>query len=135
MSMGYDPAAAADAFEQTLVIQPSFAMAHRDLGMLLLQQQRFPEAASHLEKAAELGIDQARLYNFLGIAYSRTARFSAAAGVYKKALAKDPSYAEAHLNLSYAYQKLNRPADAKAEYQAACKLDQKLCQYRPEKIQ
>jgi arylsulfatase A-like enzyme/Tfp pilus assembly protein PilF len=135
MSMGYDPAAAADAFEQTLAIQPSFAMAHRDLGMLLLQQQRFPEAASHLEKAAELGIDQARLYNFLGIAYSRTARFSAAAGVYKKALAKDPSYAEAHLNLSYAYQKLNRPADAKAEYQAACKLDEKLCQYRPENIQ
>jgi choline-sulfatase len=132
MSMASDPSAAADAFEQTLAIQPSFAMAHRDLGMLLLQQQRFPEAASHLEKAADLGLEQPRLYNFLGIAYSRSGRFGAAAGVYKKALAKDSSYAEAHLNLSYAYQKLNRPADARAEYQTACKLDSKLCQYRPE---
>jgi arylsulfatase A-like enzyme/Flp pilus assembly protein TadD len=132
MSMASDPSAAADAFEQTLAIQPSFAMAHRDLGMLLLQQQRFPEAASHLEKAADLGLEQPRLYNFLGIAYSRSGRYSAAAGVYKKALAKDSSYAEAHLNLSYAYQKLNRPADARTEYQTACKLDSKLCQYRPE---
>jgi protein O-mannosyl-transferase len=132
MSMSADPVAAADAFAQTLAIQPSFAMAHRDLGILLLQQQRFPEAASHLEKAAELGLEQPRLYNFLGIAYSRSGRFSAAAGVYKKALAKDSSYAEAHLNLSYAYQKLNRPADARTEYRAACKLDSKLCQYRPE---
>jgi tetratricopeptide (TPR) repeat protein len=132
MTMASDPAVAADAFEQTLAIQPSFAMAHRDLGMLMLQQQRFPEAASHLEKATELGIDQPRLYNFLGIAYSRAGRYRDAAGVYKKALAKDSSYAEAHLNLSYAYQKLNRPADAKAEYQIACKLDSKLCQYRPE---
>jgi choline-sulfatase len=132
MSMASDPGAAADAFEQTLAIQPSFAMAHRDLGMLLLQQQRFPEAASHLEKAAELGLEQPRLYNFLGIAYSRSGRYGAAAGVYKKALAKDSSYAEAHLNLSYAYQKLNRPAEARTEYQTACKLDSKLCQYRPE---
>jgi choline-sulfatase len=132
MTMASDPAVAADAFEQTLAIQPSFAMAHRDLGMLMLQQQRFPEAASHLEKAADLGLDQPRLYNFLGIAYSRAGRYSAAAGVYKKALAKDSTYAEAHLNLSYAYQKLNRPADARTEYQTACKLDSKLCQYRPE---
>jgi len=135
MNMASDPKTAAEAFEQTLAIQPSFAMAHRDLGMLMLQQQRFPEAASHLEKAAELGIDQPKLYNFLGIAYSRTGRFGAAAGAYKKALAKDPSYAEAHLNLSYAYQKLSRPADAKAEYDTACKLDSRLCQYRPESVQ
>jgi arylsulfatase A-like enzyme/Tfp pilus assembly protein PilF len=132
MTMTSDPGAAADAFEQTLAIQPSFAMAHRDLGMLLLQQQHFPEAANHLQKAADLGLEQPRLYNFLGIAYSRSGRYTAAAGVYKKALAKDSSYAEAHLNLSYAYQKLNRPADARAEYQTACKLDSKLCQYRPE---
>jgi choline-sulfatase len=135
MNMESDPAAAEAAFEQTLAIQPSFAMAHRDLGMLLLQQRRYPEAASHLEKAAELGMDQIRLYNFLGIAYSRTGRFGAAIGAYKKALAKDPSYAEAHLNLSYAYQKMHRPLEARTEYEAACKLDSKLCQYRPENVQ
>jgi arylsulfatase A-like enzyme/Flp pilus assembly protein TadD len=134
MSVGSDPTAAADAFEKALTIQPSFAMAHRDLGMVLLQQKRFPEAASHLEKAAELGLGQPRLYNFLGIAYSQSGHFGSAVGVYKKALAKDPDYAEAHLNLSYAYQKLKRPGEAKTEYQTACKLDAKLCQYRPETV-
>jgi arylsulfatase A-like enzyme/Tfp pilus assembly protein PilF len=134
MSMGLDPRVAMDAFDQALAVQPSFAMAHRDLGILLLQQQRYPEAASHLEKAAELGLGQPRLYNSLGIAYSRTGRYSSAVGVYKKALAKEPDYAEAHLNLSYAYQKLKRPVEAQTEYQTACKLDAKLCQYRPENV-
>lgn len=135
MSLGSDPRAAMDAFEQALAIQPAFAMAHRDMGILLLQQQRFPEAASHLEKAADLGLGQPKLYNFLGIAYSHTSRYSAAVGVYKKALAKEPGYAEAHLNLSYAYEKMNRRGEAQAEYQTACKLDAKLCQYRPENAQ
>lgn len=135
MTLGSDPQAAIDAFEKALTIQPSFAMAHRDLGIVLLQQKRFPEAAQHLEKAAELGLGQPRLYNFLGIAYSQSGHYGAAVAAYKKALAKDSSYAEGHLNLSYAYQKLNRPGEANAEYQIACKLDAKLCQYRPETVQ
>lgn len=135
MNLGSNPQAAIDAFEKALEIQPSFAMAHRDLGIVLLQQQRFPEAADHLEKAAEFGLGQPRLYNSLGIAYSQSGRYSAAVGVYKKALAMEPGYAEAHLNLSYAYQKMKRPVEAQTEYQTACKLDAKLCQYRPENVQ
>ena len=132
MSISLDPQAAMAAFQKALEIQPSFAMAHRDLGVLLLQQKRFPEAVSHLEQATSNGLTQPRLYNFLGIAYSRTNRYRDALKVYAIALAKEPNFAEAHLNLSYVYEKLNRTRDARAEYETACRLQSDLCQYVPD---
>jgi Flp pilus assembly protein TadD len=80
-----------------------------------------------------LGLSDPRLFNLLGIAYSRTNRFQAAVRVYHRALKSDPNYAEAHLNLSYAYHKLNQTAAARNEYEIACRLDQKLCSYVPGK--
>jgi tetratricopeptide (TPR) repeat protein len=131
MNLQYDPQAAIAAFQKALDIQPNFALARRDLGILLMQQQAYKQAANHLEKAAELGLSDPRLFNLLGIAYSRTNRFHAAIKVYRTALKADPKYAEAHLNLSYAYHKLNQTAAARAEYETACRLDEKLCAYVP----
>ena len=135
ISVKADPDGAMAAFEKALEIQPGFAMAHRDLGMILLQKGRYKEAATHLEQAAELGLAHAKLYNFLGIAYSRTGRYQDAVRVYTKALDKEPDFAEAHLNLSYVYEKLNRPQSARLQYETACKLQAELCQYEPGKAQ
>jgi arylsulfatase A-like enzyme/Flp pilus assembly protein TadD len=130
-----DPDGAIVDFQKALEIQPGFAMAHRDIGILMLQKGRYVEAASHLEQAVSLGLAHARLYNFLGIAYSRTGRYQEAVKVYTKALDEEPNFAEAHLNLSYAYGKLNRPEAARAQFDAACKLQADLCQYEPGKAQ
>jgi len=134
ISMKVDPDRAMVAFEKALEIQPGFAMAHRDLGMILLQKGRYKEAATHLEQAADLGLEHAKLYNFLGIAYSRTGRYQEAVKVYSRALSKEPEFAEAHLNLSYVYEKLNRPQSARLQYETACKLQADLCQYVPGKV-
>jgi len=135
ISVKADPDGAIIAFEKALEIQPGFAMAHRDLGMILLQKGRYKEAATHLEQAAELGLEHAKLYNFLGIAYSRIGRYHDAVKVYTRALSQEPDFAEAHLNLSYVYEKLNRPQSARLQYEAACKLQANLCQYDPGKVQ
>ena len=135
ISVKSDPDGAMAAFDKALDIQPGFAMAHRDLGLILLQKGRYKEAATHLEQAAVLGLAHARLYNFLGIAYSRTGRYQDAVKVYTKALDREPDFAEAHLNLSYAYEKLNRPQSARLQYETACKLQADLCQYDPGKAQ
>ncbi|MGE5057012.1 MAG: sulfatase-like hydrolase/transferase [Acidobacteriota bacterium] len=135
ISVKADPDGAMVAFEKALEIQPGFAMAHRDLGMILLQKGRYKEAATHLQEAAELGLAHAKLYNFLGIAYSRTGRYQDAVKVYTKALDKEPDFAEAHLNLSYVYEKLNRPQSARRQYETACKLQADLCQFEPGKAQ
>jgi tetratricopeptide (TPR) repeat protein len=135
ISVKADPDGAMAAFERALEIQPGFAMAHRDLGIMLLQKGRYSDAATHLKQAADLGLAHPRLYNFLGIAYSRTGRYQDAVKVYTKALDKEPDFAEAHLNLSYVYEKLNRPQSARLQYQTACKLQADLCQFEPGKSQ
>ena len=135
ISVAANPDGAMDDFQKTLEIQPGFAMAHRDLGIILLQKGRYDEAANHLEQAVSLGLTHARLYNFLGIAYSRTGRYQDAVKVYTKALGQEPNFAEAHLNLSYVYEKLKRLDEAHTHYDTACKLQADLCQYQPEKAQ
>jgi choline-sulfatase len=135
ISVKSDPDGAMAAFDKALEVQPGFAMAHRDLGLILLQKGRYKEAAAHLEQAAQLGLAHPRLYNFLGIAYSRIGRYQDAVKVYTKALDKKPDFAEAHLNLSYVYEKLNRPQSARLQYETACKLQTDLCKFQPDKAQ
>lgn len=124
-----DKAAAIADMEKAVSIQPNFATLRRDLGMLQFQQQNYVEAAKHLAKAAELGIEEAPLYNFLGISLSRTGQLRKAIENYKHALKLDPKLAEAHLNLGFAYQRLNDAQAARREYQEACRQDQKLCEF------
>jgi Flp pilus assembly protein TadD len=80
-----------------------------------------------LAKAAELGIDDAPLYNFLGVSLSRTGQLQKAIKSYKQALKLDPNLADAHLNLGFAYQRLNNPLMSHKEYQEACRLENKFC--------
>ena len=126
-----DKQAAITDYEKAVAIQGNFAILRRDLGMLYFQEQNYPKAAEHLAKAADLGLKEAPLFNFLGVSYSRTNRLQKAVASYKQALALDSTLAEAHLNLGYAYQRLNQPVASKNEYDAACKLQQKYCELVP----
>jgi Tfp pilus assembly protein PilF len=99
--------------------------------MLQFHQENYSDAAAELEHAIRLGLHAPTLYNFLGIAYSRTNRLALAVGSYRQALKLDPQLAEAHLNLAYAYQRLKKPTAAKTEYNAACQLEKKYCKFVP----
>ncbi len=128
-----NPDAAAEAFQKVVSIQPNFALARRDLGVLRIRQQRFQEAAEHLEVASNMGLHDPRLLNFLGIAYIRTSRPQEAIAAYKKAIAGDPNLAEAHLNLAFAYQTVGNVGSAKPEYETACRLEPTFCDYVPKR--
>lgn len=126
-----NPAAAQTAYEKTVSIQPNFSAGQRELGLLLFQQAKFAAAAPHLEKAIDLGIEDARLHNFLGISYNRTNRTAKAVREFQRALELDPNLAEAHLNLAFARQLLHQAKAAHQEYATACKLDPAFCKYVP----
>ena len=111
-----------------MTIQPNFAAGLRELGILQAQQQNYPDAAKNLSRAVDLGLGDARLFNFLGIAYSRTARQQQAIGAYRKALQLDPQLAEAHLNLAYAYEQVKNKL-AGQEYREACRLRSDFCRF------
>jgi choline-sulfatase len=131
LDAGSDPAAAQSAYEKTIAIQPNFSAGQRELGMLLFQQKNYAAAAPHLEKAIELGLQDAHLHNFLGICYNRTNRALKAVREFQRAIELDPKLAEAHLNLAYAHQLLHHPKAAHEEYAAACKLDATFCKFVP----
>src|SRR6266851_2702442 len=128
---GSDPAAALSAYEKTIAIQPNFSAGQRELGMLLFQQKNYAAAAPHLEKAIGLGVEDARLHNFLGICYNRTNRTLKGVREFQHAIELDPRLAEAHLNLAYAHQLLHHQKAAHEEYAAACKLDETFCKFVP----
>jgi choline-sulfatase len=131
LDAGSDPAAAQSAYEKTVAIQPNFSAGQRELGMLLFQQKNYAVAAPHLEKAIKLGLEDARLHNFLGICYNRTNRTLKAVREFQHAIELDPRLAEAHLNLAYAHQLLHHAKAAHEEYAAACKLDETFCKFVP----
>jgi arylsulfatase A-like enzyme/Flp pilus assembly protein TadD len=131
LDAGGDPAAALSAYEKTIAIQPNFSAGQRELGMLLFQQKNYAAAAPHLEKTIGLGLEDARLHNFLGICYNRTNRTLKAVPEFQHAIELDPKLAEAHLNLAYAHQLLHHPKAAHEEYAMACKLDEAFCKFVP----
>ncbi len=126
-----DPTTAQAAYEKAVAIQPNFSPGQRELGMALFNQKNYPAAATHLEKAHALGLDDAHLHNFLGICYSQMHQISKAAHEHHHAIELDPSLAEAHLNLAYDYQLLHQPKKAQKEYEQACKLDEGFCKFVP----
>ena len=126
-----DPAAALASYQKTIAIQPNYPPGQRELGMALFQQKNYAAAATHLEKALALGLDDAHLRNFLGICYSQTRRPQKSIESYRVALKLDPKLAEAHLNLGYALQRSGQVSQARAEYQAACRLEARFCPTNP----
>jgi Flp pilus assembly protein TadD len=123
-----DKRAAIADYEKAVAIQGSFAPLRRDLGLLQFEEGNYPEAATHLSRAVELGIKEAAVYNCLGISYSRTGRLRQAVASYKQALQLDPSLAQTHLNLGFAYERLNQKSLADREYKQACQMKSDLCE-------
>ena len=126
-----DPAAAQAAYEKAIEIQPNYSPEQRELGMLLFNQKNYAAAVPRLEKAISLGLEEAQLYNFLGICYNQTHQLQKSIRSHQAALKLDPKLAEAHLNLAYDYQLLHQPKTAREQYQQACNLEQKFCKFGP----
>ena len=127
-----NPAAALSAYQKAITVQPNFYPGQREFGMALFNLKDYVGAAPHLEKAITLGLEDAHLHNYLGICYSRTNRLAKAVRSYRLALKFDPDLAEAHLNLAFALQRLQEPTAAATEYKAACKLEERFCEFVPQ---
>jgi arylsulfatase A-like enzyme/Flp pilus assembly protein TadD len=131
LEAGSDLAAAQVSYEKAIAIQPNFSVGQRELGMLLFNQKSYAAAVPKFEKAIALGLNDAPLYNFLGICYNQTHQLQKSIRSHQAALKLDPKLAEAHLNLAYDYQLLNQPKTAREEYQQACNLEQRFCKFVP----
>ncbi len=78
---------------------PEFGGPHANLGALLRQAGKLPEAVAEGEKAVAANPKQPVYLNQLGISYRQNGQFAKAREAYESAIELDPAYASPLLNL------------------------------------
>jgi len=91
---------AAASYGTVLELHPDDFWALNNLGLILIQQDKFEDALSPLAKASILRPDIACIQNNLGVALERTGHFMAASEAFILALAADPGYDKASQSLA-----------------------------------
>jgi Flp pilus assembly protein TadD len=78
---------------------PQLGGPHANLGVILRQANKLPEAVTELELAVKLSPRQPVYFNQLGITYRQAGQFAKARDAYETAIALDANYAAPCLNL------------------------------------
>jgi len=111
------------AYQKVLLIEPSHAAAHINLGTLYYNRQGYDLAEKHYRAAVDVDPRYALAYFDLGNVLDETGRVTEAIKTYKTALQLAPTYADAHYNLALAYEKTREPRKALKHWQAYVRLD------------
>jgi protein O-mannosyl-transferase len=109
-------------WRDTLTKNPRCSMAHNNLGLILMDQDRLPEAKEQGELSVLFNPQNAEAHSSLGLALARLGRQQEAIRHYQQALQIEPDLAEAHYNLALASARLGRLNDAIAHYEQALRL-------------
>ncbi|MDX2022781.1 MAG: tetratricopeptide repeat protein [Deltaproteobacteria bacterium] len=107
-----DAAAARDAYQAAIDLDPAHADAHINLGRLL-HESGHPEAAQlHYRVALTVRPEDPTAFFNLGVALEDTGRRAEAVEAYESSIGIDPSNADAHYNLARLLEQLGRPETA-----------------------
>ena len=90
------------AFRRAIEVEPTYARAHRLLGVTLSARQDFRAATDEFRRATELDPTSAESWNNLGAAREHGGDVAGAVEAYERALALDPSLEQARQNLQRA---------------------------------
>ncbi len=114
---------AAEQFEQTVRMNPTFAEAHYEWGVALARQGRPSEAIPHYQDALRLRPDYAEAECDLGVALYQLNRVPEAVACFQRALQTQPDMADAHFNLGMALAQMGRSDEVLAQYAEAVRLN------------
>lgn len=107
--LDWEWAAAEAAFREAIAINPSYALAHRMLGIVLAHMLRPEESTAAAKRARELDPLNAS-HQALSAQIAFAARdFPAAVELAKHAIAVDPEFWVGHFQLGQAYEQLDKP--------------------------
>ncbi len=90
-------------YEQALRLQPDFAEAYNNLGVVRARQGKLNEAIACYEQALQLRPDYAEASNNLGNSLENRGQYDEALACYEQALRLRPDYAEAYWNRTLAW--------------------------------
>src|SRR6266481_6649517 len=108
-------------YRTTIARNPACWMAQVNLGKILYQANRIPEAMDLFKQA--MRIKPAVAYYSVGNALIEKGRTSEAIEEYRQALRIDPDYAEAHNNLGNALLLTGRPSEAIDHYKQTLRMN------------
>jgi tetratricopeptide (TPR) repeat protein len=106
-------------YEKALQIDPSYALAHYNLAIVLFDTGETGGAIAQYRLALSTDPNYAEAHNGLARALLVMGENKEALNEYRKALQADPNYAEARYNWGNALLKLGKPDEAMAQYRKA----------------
>jgi TolB-like protein/DNA-binding winged helix-turn-helix (wHTH) protein/tetratricopeptide (TPR) repeat protein len=109
-------------FRQAIQIDPSYAMAHRLLGVLLSHSRRHDEARAEMRRARELEPGYVMNHALSAMAEVHAGNLEEAVGHARRALTIDPEFWIAHYHLAQAYEQLGQDDLALAELISTARL-------------
>ena len=107
----------------TIAVNPESWMAHNNLAILLLKNERVDEAIGEFQEAIRLDPNYAEAHYNLGNAFLRQSRFAAARPHYEKALELNPNIAAARTNLALVMLETGEVEEAHTQLEAAVKIE------------
>jgi tetratricopeptide (TPR) repeat protein len=114
---------AIDAYRRVVSIDPSYAAAWNNLGLLLHRMGRYEEAREAYDTAVAQDPTCAEAAYNLGSLAEDQGDADAAIAHYRRSLEVSPDYADAHFNLAAALARTGRNADALVHWQRYLMLD------------
>lgn len=122
LSLGGDYDAAIRHYRRALELAPRNILCLNNLGNAQLSQKKTDEAIATFRQALAIDPERADTHNNLGGALVTAGDLEAGAEHYARAVELRPDLLAAHYNLAQTYRRLQRSADAKAEYLRALDL-------------
>jgi tetratricopeptide (TPR) repeat protein len=111
------------AYRRVVAIDPTYAAAWNNLGLLLHRIGQYGEARAAYETALKQDPRCCESAYNLGSLDEDEGRIEAAVGHYRRALDLSPDYADAHFNLAAALARAGRPGDAVQHWERYLELD------------
>jgi tetratricopeptide (TPR) repeat protein len=111
------------AYLKALELDPDYVYAWNNLGAVLNDQRRYPDAEAAYRKALELDPIAVNAWNGLGNALAYQNRYQEAETAYRKVLEIDPEHISARNNLGSALNNLCLYPEATTTYRKALELD------------
>ncbi len=115
--------ASVDAFKHVAQLRPDYADAQTNIGLTLVQWEKYDEARGYFEKALAMSKGNARALYYLALVERNEGKVDEAIADLQKVTAQFPRSRDAHRELGFSfYQQHNYPA-ARAEYEAVQAID------------
>lgn len=108
-------------YRQAIDLKPDVPFIYSELGNVMIDLKRYPEAIHYFQKAHELDPSKAEFMTQLAEAYFSWRKYDSALMNFKKALPKTADSGEILLRIADTYEQINKPKKAKKYYNKVLK--------------